>query len=92
VKPLDVATLPEDPPKLKSRSTRMGILDLPSPRLPPPEPGPDDWPDIDELQRRYIRAVLEKTVGKIGDPDGAAKILGMKRATLYARMGKLGMR
>jgi transcriptional regulator with GAF, ATPase, and Fis domain len=67
-------------------------LDLPPLRRPRPEPESDDWPDMDELQRRYIRAVLEKTGGKIGGPDGAAEILGMKRATLYARMGKLGLR
>ncbi len=67
-------------------------LDLPSPRRPCPEPESGDWPDMDELQRRYIRAVLEKTGGKISGPDGAAEILGMKRATLYARMGKLGLR
>ena len=46
---------------------------------------------MDELQRRYIKHVLELTGGKIGGPDGAAAILGMKRTGLYARMRKLGM-
>ncbi|RJP84967.1 MAG: AAA family ATPase [Desulfobacteraceae bacterium] len=51
-----------------------------------------DHPTIDELQKRYINYILDKTVGKISGPDGAAEILGLKRTTLLARMRKLGMR
>ena len=51
-----------------------------------------DHPTIDELQKRYISYILDKTVGKISGPDGAAEILGLKRTTLLARMRKLGMR
>jgi len=51
-----------------------------------------DHPTLDELQRRYITYVLELTGGKIGGPNGAAEILGIKRTGLYARMKKLGMR
>jgi transcriptional regulator with GAF, ATPase, and Fis domain len=47
---------------------------------------------LDEMQRRYIRQVLEKTGGKIGGPGGAAEVLGMKRTTLSDRMKKLGLR
>ncbi|WP_084511611.1 helix-turn-helix domain-containing protein [Desulfatibacillum aliphaticivorans] len=36
--------------------------------------------------------ILEKTNGKISGQGGAAEILGMKRASLYNRMKKLGMR
>ena len=50
-----------------------------------------DTPTMDELQRRYIRHVLESTEGRIRGPEGAAERLGMKRTTLYARMKKLGM-
>ena len=50
-----------------------------------------DTPTMEELQRRYIRFVLEKTGGRKGGPDGAAAILGMKRSTLYTRMAKLGL-
>jgi len=46
---------------------------------------------MDELQRRYIRHVLGLTRGRIGGPGGAARILGMKRSTLQARMKKLGI-
>ena len=51
-----------------------------------------DSPTLDEMQRRYIQEVLEKTGGKIGGPGGAAEILGMKRTTLNDRMRKLGLR
>ena len=50
-----------------------------------------DEPTLEELQRRYIRHVLEKTEGRISGPGGAAEILGLKRTTLYSRMRKLGM-
>jgi transcriptional regulator with GAF, ATPase, and Fis domain len=54
--------------------------------------GFSDYPTLDEMQRRYIQQVLEKTGGKIGGPGGAAEILGMKRTTLNDRMKKLGLR
>ena len=52
----------------------------------------EDNPTLDELQRRYIKTVLEKTNEKIGGPGGAAELLGMNRSTLYGRMRSLGMR
>jgi transcriptional regulator with GAF, ATPase, and Fis domain len=68
------------------------ILDLPIGHTSPEENTFADTPTMDELQRRYIKHVLEKTNGRIYGPEGAAKILGMKRSTLYTRMYKLGMR
>jgi transcriptional regulator with GAF, ATPase, and Fis domain len=55
------------------------------------EPSFSDNPTMDDLQRRYITHVLGLTGGRIGGPGGAAKILGMKRTTLQARMRKLGI-
>jgi transcriptional regulator with GAF, ATPase, and Fis domain len=52
----------------------------------------DDLPTIDEIQRRYIAFVLEKTGGKLSGIGGASEILGMKRTSLYNRMKKLGLR
>jgi DNA-binding NtrC family response regulator len=52
----------------------------------------DDLPTLDDLQRRYIQYVLDKTEGKLSGPGGAAGILGMKRTSLYNRMSKLGMK
>ena len=51
-----------------------------------------ELPTLDELQRRYIVYVLEKTRGRVGGPKGAADVLGMKRSSLYRRMEKLGLR
>ena len=51
----------------------------------------DDMPGIDEIQRRYIRHVLQTTGGRISGPGGAAEILGLPRTTLNARMKKLGI-
>ncbi|MBI5582268.1 MAG: hypothetical protein HY892_00440 [Deltaproteobacteria bacterium] len=50
-----------------------------------------DGPTLDEIQRRDIGHILQKTGGRIAGPDGAAEILGMKRTSLYSRMRMLGM-
>ena len=67
------------------------VLNLPH---EPAEPATDpffDTPTADELLKRYIRFVLNKTGGKLSGPGGAAEILGMKRTTLFSRMKKLGL-
>ena len=46
---------------------------------------------LDEMERRYIAKVLEKTEGVVAGERGAARILGMKPTTLYSRMKKLGI-
>ncbi|MBU3918037.1 sigma 54-interacting transcriptional regulator, partial [bacterium] len=51
-----------------------------------------DRPSLDEIQRRYIRLVLESTNGKVSGAEGAAAILGMKRTSLYSRMRALGVK
>ncbi len=52
----------------------------------------DDMPTLAEVQRRYIKYVLEKTNGKLSGPESASEILDMKRTSLYNRMIKLGLR
>gem|GEM_PF-1871035 len=42
-----------------------------------------DHPTLEEVQRRYIAYILERTGGKLSGPMGAAEILGMKRSTLH---------
>ena len=51
-----------------------------------------DYPTLDEIQRRYIRFVLNHTDGKKGGIGSAAEILDVNRTTLNSRMKKLGMR
>jgi transcriptional regulator with GAF, ATPase, and Fis domain/tetratricopeptide (TPR) repeat protein len=46
-------------------------------------------PSLDEMQRRYIKYVLDKTGGKISGHGGATEYLGLKRTTLQHRMKKL---
>ena len=46
---------------------------------------------LDELEKKHILEVLEKTNWRVSGDKGAAKILGLKRTTLEARMQKLGI-
>ena len=53
---------------------------------------PGDKPQsLEEVERRHIEAVLKQTRWRISGERGAAKILGLKRTTLEARMKKLGI-
>lgn len=71
------------------------LLQLNLPSVAPPGSGGgefDDLPTLDEIQRRYISYVMDKTGGRISGVGGASDILGMKRTSLYNRMNKLGLR
>jgi formate hydrogenlyase transcriptional activator len=46
---------------------------------------------LEEVERRHILAVLEKTNWVFAGPNGAAARLGIKRPTLQFRMQKLGI-
>jgi transcriptional regulator with GAF, ATPase, and Fis domain len=46
---------------------------------------------IEELERDHILSVLERVGWRVSGERGAANILGLKRTTLEARMGKLGI-
>lgn len=48
----------------------------------------NDFPSIDQLERRYIELVLEKTAGR---KDQAAQILGINRRTLYRKQKEYGL-
>ncbi|PKN24596.1 MAG: hypothetical protein CVU64_21755 [Deltaproteobacteria bacterium HGW-Deltaproteobacteria-21] len=75
---------------LLARGSRVG-LNLPPRSKPVPADPFSDTPTADELFRRYLKFILQKTGGKLSGPGGAAKILGMKRTTLYSRMKKLDL-
>jgi transcriptional regulator with GAF, ATPase, and Fis domain/tetratricopeptide (TPR) repeat protein len=75
---------------LLSTGGRLELILPGRPAAPPVDPF-SDMPTLDELQRRYIRHVLEKTNGHVGGAEGASGILGMKRTSLYTRMKALGL-
>ena len=52
---------------------------------------PQEWTSLDEVERRYILKVLEKTEGRIEGPGGAAELLQLKPSTLRFRIKKLGI-
>jgi formate hydrogenlyase transcriptional activator len=47
---------------------------------------------LEDMERRHIMAVLEKTGWRVAGPRGAAEFLGLKRTTLEAKMKKLGIK
>lgn len=47
---------------------------------------------FDEMSRRYLQQVLNKTEGKIYGQGGAAQLLDMKPTTLQSKLKKLGVR
>ena len=46
---------------------------------------------IEEMERRHIVSVLERTGWRVAGKGGAAKILGVTRSTLYSKMKKLNI-
>jgi transcriptional regulator of acetoin/glycerol metabolism len=48
--------------------------------------------DLQDMERRHIQAVLEKTGWRLSGDGGAAEALGLKRTTLRAKMKKLGIK
>jgi formate hydrogenlyase transcriptional activator len=46
---------------------------------------------LEDVERRHIAEVLEKTRGVVGGKGGAAELLGLPSSTLRARMKKLGL-
>ena len=60
--------------------------------LHPSSDSVDSWESLDEVQRRYVLKVLQKTKGQIEGPGGAAEILQLKPSTLRSRLQKLGIR
>jgi transcriptional regulator with GAF, ATPase, and Fis domain len=50
-----------------------------------------DWPTLEEMERRYIKAVLAETRGKLTGRGGATEILGIHYTTLRAHMQQMGL-
>jgi formate hydrogenlyase transcriptional activator len=47
---------------------------------------------LEDVERKHILGVLQKTGWRLTGPDGAAEILGLKRTTLQSKLKKLGIR
>jgi len=52
----------------------------------------DATQDLQDMERRHIQAVLEKTGWRLSGDGGAAEALGLKRTTLHEKMKKLGIK
>jgi PAS domain S-box-containing protein len=46
---------------------------------------------LEEMERQHIARALEQTGGVLAGPHGAARLLGMRRSTVWSRMRKLGI-
>ena len=46
----------------------------------------EDWPPLDELERRYIQVLL----GRHKEKQRIAEILGVDRTTLYRKLKRYG--
>jgi formate hydrogenlyase transcriptional activator len=60
-----------------------------------PRPGSletDASQDLQDMERRHILAVLEKTGWRLSGDGGAAEALGLKRTTLHEKMKKLSIK
>jgi transcriptional regulator with GAF, ATPase, and Fis domain len=47
---------------------------------------------LEDVERKHVMAVLEKTGWRVGGQGGAAEVLGLVRTTLHAKMKKLGIK
>jgi formate hydrogenlyase transcriptional activator len=72
-----------------SSKSRFELPDL----LAPPAGGSPRRPlrSLEDVERQHIVATLEETGWRVSGDRGAARILGLKRTTLEARMKKLGI-
>ncbi len=52
---------------------------------------PGSFPTLEEVERQHILRALQQTGGILAGPEGAARLLGMSRSTVWSRMRKLGI-
>ena len=51
----------------------------------------DAFLTLAEMERQHIERALARTGGVLAGPQGAARLLGMRRSTVWSRMRKLGI-
>jgi formate hydrogenlyase transcriptional activator len=54
-------------------------------------PLPASFLTLRDMERQHILRALEQTRGVLAGPNGAARLLGMRRSTVWSRMKKLGI-
>ena len=52
---------------------------------------PASFLTLRDVERQHILRALEQTRGVLAGPNGAARLLGMRRSTIWSRMKKLGI-
>jgi formate hydrogenlyase transcriptional activator len=52
---------------------------------------PSSFLTLQDMERQHIIRALEQTGGVLAGPKGAARLLGMRRSTVWSRMKKLGI-
>ena len=52
---------------------------------------PSSFLTLQDVERQHILRALEHTRGVLAGPNGAARLLGMRRSTVWSRMKKLGI-
>jgi DNA-binding NtrC family response regulator len=72
----------------RGRILQESDLALPPRESPPAGPG-GELPCLEEVERRHVARVLDHTRGNVSH---AARILGIDRSTLYAKMRRFGLR
>ena len=65
-------------------------LTVSAPRMTSPEISSNL--SLEDVERRHILGVLQKSGWRLTGPGGAAGVLGLKRTTLQSKMKKLGIR
>ncbi|MCO6488809.1 MAG: sigma 54-interacting transcriptional regulator [Phaeodactylibacter sp.] len=87
--------------ELENLIERAVILERSAPALPPGDwlpagkpgaPPRSGLPTLEEVQRDHIIKALFQTNWRVSGKKGAARILGLKDKTLFAKMKKLGIR
>jgi formate hydrogenlyase transcriptional activator len=74
-----------DPPRLRIPPLEAGAARA-------VEPGPEGWPTLEEVDRRYVRRVIEQACGRVTGPGGVAEILGLNPSTASWRSARLGLK
>jgi transcriptional regulator with GAF, ATPase, and Fis domain len=88
---IERAVLLSDPPRLRLPALDGGGA-RPAAAAAAATETVDEWPSLEEVERRYIAKVLGHAHGRVTGAGGAAEILGLKPSTLQFRIDKLGLR